>query len=102
MNALLDDASTRSYLNSDVAAQLGLQGEYQRVSVNVLNGRVEAFETMPVELEVERVAGQKNQCSNNRPSYRKLPHYRLEKRIEQVETSPRNCLSKTEYRASNC
>ena len=58
VNALLDDASTRTYLNSDVAAQLGLQGEYQRVSVNVLNGRVEAFETMPVELEVESVDGQ--------------------------------------------
>ena len=27
VNALLDDASTRTYLNSDVAAQLGLQGE---------------------------------------------------------------------------
>ena len=58
LNALLDDASTRTYLNSNVAAQLGLQGEYQRVSVNVLNGRVEAFKTMPVELEVESVDGQ--------------------------------------------
>ena len=58
VNALLDDASTRTYLNSDVAAQLGLQGEYQRVTVNVLNGRVEAFETMPVELEVLSVDGQ--------------------------------------------
>ena len=57
VNSLLDDASTRTYLNSDAAAQLGLQGEYQRVSVNVLNGRVEAFETMPVELEVESVDG---------------------------------------------
>ena len=55
VNALLDDASTRTYLNSDVA---GLQGEYQRVTVNVLNGRVEAFETMPVEFEVESVDGQ--------------------------------------------
>ena len=55
VNVLMDDASTRTYLNSDVAVQLGLQGEYQRVSVNVLNGRVEAFETMPVELEVESV-----------------------------------------------
>ncbi|XP_068749411.1 uncharacterized protein [Montipora capricornis] len=58
VNALLDDASTRTYLNSDVAAQLGLQGEYQRVTVNVLNGRVEAFETMPVKLEVLSVDGQ--------------------------------------------
>ena len=55
VNALLDDASTRTYLNPDVAAQLGLQGECQRVSVNVLNGR--AFETMPVELQVESVDG---------------------------------------------
>ena len=27
MNALLDDASTKTYLNSDIPAQLGLQGQ---------------------------------------------------------------------------
>ena len=58
VNAQLDNASTRTYLNSDVATQLGQQGEYQRVSVNALSGRVEAFETMPVGLEVESVDGQ--------------------------------------------
>ena len=97
------------YLNSDVAAQLALQGEYPtgRVSVNALNGRVEAFETMPVEVEVESVDGQFTRkisalTTDQVPSYRKLVHYRLEKRIEQVETSPRNCISKTEYRSSDC
>ena len=49
-----------------------------------------------------RTVYQKNQCSNNRPSYRKLAHYRLEKRIALVETSPRNSPSKTEYPASDC
>ena len=57
MNALLDDASTRTYLNADVAAELGLQGHCQRVTVNVLNGRAETFETAPVELEVESLDG---------------------------------------------
>ena len=58
VNALLDDASTRTDLNFNVATQLDLQGEYQRVTVNIPNGRVEAFETMPVELEVESIDGQ--------------------------------------------
>ena len=35
-NALLDDASTKTYINSDVAAELGLQGQLQRVNVSVL------------------------------------------------------------------
>ena len=29
VNALLDDASTKTYVNSDVAAQLGLQGKME-------------------------------------------------------------------------
>ena len=57
VNALLDDASTKTYLNSDVAAELGLQGNCQRVTVNVLNGRTETFETMPVEFEIESLDG---------------------------------------------
>ena len=38
VNALLDDASTKSYINADVAAELGLQGKTEQVTVNVLNG----------------------------------------------------------------
>ena len=38
VNALLDDVSIRSYINSDVAAELGLQGQLRRVKISVLNG----------------------------------------------------------------
>ena len=40
VNALLDDASTKTYVNADVAAELGLQGRTERVTVNVLNGHL--------------------------------------------------------------
>ena len=57
VNALLDDASTKTYVNSDVTAQLGLQGKTERVTVNVLNGQVETFETPPVNVELESLTG---------------------------------------------
>jgi len=34
-----------------------MQGNCQRVTVNVLNGRTETFETMPVEFEIESLDG---------------------------------------------
>ena len=49
-NALLDDGSTKTYLNSDVAAELGLQGETRQVTVKVLNNQSDTFETTPVDL----------------------------------------------------
>ena len=52
-NALLDDASTQTYINADIAAQLGLQGKFQQVTVNFLNDRIRTFDTMPVEFELE-------------------------------------------------
>ena len=57
VNALLDDASTKTYLNADVAAELGLQGHPQRVNVSVLNGQVETFETTPIDCFVEGLDG---------------------------------------------
>ena len=44
INALLDDASTRTYINADVAAELVLQGHPQKVNISVLNGQVETFD----------------------------------------------------------
>ena len=44
INALLDDGSTKSYLNRDIAAALELEGNFQRV-----------LETMPVALILESV-----------------------------------------------
>ena len=57
VNALLDKASMKTYLNADVAAELGLQGHPQSVTVNVLNGQTETFETTPVEVELESLDG---------------------------------------------
>ena len=37
VNALLDDASTKTYVNEEVAAELGLRGKTETVTVNVLN-----------------------------------------------------------------
>ena len=37
VNALLDEASTKTYLNTDIAAELGLQGRTEEVKINVLN-----------------------------------------------------------------
>ena len=58
VNALLDDASTKSYINADVAAELGLQGMMQKATVNVLNGQVKTFVTMPVDFELKSLDGQ--------------------------------------------
>ena len=57
VNALLNDASTETYINADIAAQLGLQGKFQQVTVNVLNGQLKTFDIMPVEFELESLNG---------------------------------------------
>ena len=57
VNALLDEASTKTYINADVASELRLQGISRKVSVNVLNGQTETFETMPVDVELESLDG---------------------------------------------
>ena len=57
MNALLDEASTKTYVNADVASDLGLQGISRKVTVNVLNRQTETFKTMPVDVELERLDG---------------------------------------------
>ena len=57
VNALLDDASTKAYMNSDVAAELGVQGKTEKVTVNVLNGQVETFEISPIEIELKSING---------------------------------------------
>ena len=56
VNAFLDRASTKSYVNSDVVAELGLKGR-TKVTVNVLNGQIETFETKPVSFELQSVDG---------------------------------------------
>ena len=60
LNALLDDTSTKSYINGDVAAELGLEGTMQKITVNVLNGGEDSFQTIPVEFDLQGVDGRSN------------------------------------------
>lgn len=57
VNALLDDASTKTYINTAVVESLGITGVKQQVVVNVLNNRTETFQTMPVDVELQSVDG---------------------------------------------
>ena len=52
VNALLDEASTRTYLNEDVAAELGLYGDYEDLKVNVLNDQAQTLKTSHVEFTI--------------------------------------------------
>ena len=58
VNALLDDGSTKTYVNSDIAAELNLTGILERVNIGVLDGRSESLETMPVEFGLESIDGE--------------------------------------------
>ncbi|XP_047123010.2 uncharacterized protein LOC105849104 [Hydra vulgaris] len=58
VNALLDDGSTKTYLNSDVADELSLQSKTEKVTVNMINGKIDSFETIPVEFQLESLNGE--------------------------------------------
>ena len=57
VNALLDDASTKTYLYTDIAAELRLVGETRKSTANVLNGQMDSFNTMSVEFNLESLGG---------------------------------------------
>ena len=57
ISALLDEASTNSYVKVDVAAKLGLHGRTEKMTVNVLNGQVETFKTSPINVELTSITG---------------------------------------------
>ena len=57
VNALLDDASTQTYVNADIAAELGLTGTFEAIKVNVLHRECKSFQIMPVEFGLESVNG---------------------------------------------
>ena len=60
INTSLDDGSTQTYLNADIAAKLGLHGEIRKSQVNVRNGTVATFQEAPVEFTLRSVNGQVN------------------------------------------
>ena len=49
VNTLLDNGSTKSYINSHVAAELGLDGPVETVTVSTMNGNVKIIKKTPVE-----------------------------------------------------
>ena len=53
----MDDASSRSYLNSDVAAELGLEGRPHQLTVNVLNDNQERLDAKIVEFTISSLDG---------------------------------------------
>ena len=57
VNALLDDASTKTYVNADVAAEIGLKGKTEKVTVNVLNGQIDTFEIQPINVRLKSING---------------------------------------------
>ena len=57
VNALLDEGSSRSYLNSDVAAELGVEGRPQELTVNVLNDNQEKLNFSVVEFTISSLDG---------------------------------------------
>jgi len=58
------DGSSRSYVNADVAAELGLVGKSQRIAVRLLNGRYEEFDTMPVAVQLSSIDGSTKKTLN--------------------------------------
>ena len=47
------NAPTKTYINADIEAKLDLQGKPHKVTVNILNGQIETFKTMPVAFELK-------------------------------------------------
>ena len=60
INAILDDGSTQTYLNTDIAVKLALNGEIWKSQVNVINETVVTFETALVQFTLKSMSGQVN------------------------------------------
>ena len=53
----MDDGSSKTYLNSDIAAELELGGSPHELTVNILNDNQEKFETTVVEFTISSLNG---------------------------------------------
>ena len=56
-NALLDDGSTRSYINEDVADCLGLEGEPVSLNVRLLSDTTASLKSRSVQFDLESCDG---------------------------------------------
>ena len=57
---MLHDGRTKSYINSDVAAELGLNGPVETVTLSTLNGNVKTFQITSVKCEMGSTDGKVN------------------------------------------
>ena len=57
VNALLDEGSSRSYLNSDVATEHRLEGRPHELTVKVLNDNQEKLDSSVVEFMINSLDG---------------------------------------------
>ena len=54
---MLDNGNTKSYINSDVAAELGLEGPVETVTVITMNGNLKTFQRTSVKCQVGSIDG---------------------------------------------
>ncbi len=79
VNAILDDASNKTFLNEEGAGMLGIQEPFQTVKVHVLNNEVETFQSMPVNVTIESVDGQFSKSIDIKTCPRKVTgNYKME------------------------
>lgn len=57
VNALLDEASSRTFINSDVANELGMDGEYEELHVSTLNDSDTMIKTTNVKFTLSSMDG---------------------------------------------
>ena len=53
VNALLDDVSDKSYINSEIAMELGVYVQMKQHSISVINGQVSSFVSSQVTFAIE-------------------------------------------------
>lgn len=63
-NVLLDEASSQTYLNSDVTAELGLEGRPHKLTVNMLNDNQERLDASIAELGISSLDGSMHKAAS--------------------------------------
>ena len=57
VNCFLDDGSNTTYINEDVVEELGLQGQKEKITINVANGQQVSFDSMTFTICLESTDG---------------------------------------------
>ena len=109
VNASLDDASTTTYINCDVAEELELQGPLETVSISIMNGNVKTYQTMPVARELLSCGGTLKHYILGYTTYKttlNMNPTEWKSQCKRMASSQKSAISKTGYlsnhRYSNC